>query len=118
MGASCVKDLVKVRILPNDDRTFQIRASMKDEDKVGVLLFLAQNVNVFAWSPYEVLGVDPEFIVHQLNMDLLSPHPLKKQKPRRSTKKHVEAVRQEVKRLKEVGAIKEVSFRNGSQILQ
>ena len=62
--------------------------------------------------------MDPEFIVHQLNMDLLSPHPLKKQKPRRSTKKHVEAVRQEVKRLKEVGAIKEVSFRNGSQILQ
>ena len=48
MGASCVKDLVKVRILPNDDRSFQIRASMKDEDKVGMLLFLAQNVNVFA----------------------------------------------------------------------
>ena len=75
MGASCAEDLVKVRILPNDDRSFQIRASMKDEDKVGMLLFLAQNVNVFAWSPYEVLGVDPEFIVHRLNVDPLFPPP-------------------------------------------
>ena len=75
MGASCVKDLVKVRTLPNDDRSFQIRASMKDEDKVGMLLFLAQNVNVFAWSPYEVLRVDPEFIVHRLNVDPLFPPP-------------------------------------------
>ena len=36
--------------------------------------------------------------------------PPKKQKPRRSAKEHVEAVKQEVKRLKEVGAINEVFF--------
>ena len=75
MGASYTEDLVKVRILPNDDRSFQIRARMKDEDKVGMLLFLAQNVNVFSWSPYEVPGVDHKFIVHQLNVDPLSPPP-------------------------------------------
>ena len=34
-----------------------------------MLLFLLQNVDVFAWSPYEVPGVDPEFIVHKLNVD-------------------------------------------------
>ena len=53
-------------------------------------------------------GVDPEFIVHRLNVDPLFPP--KKQKPRRSAKEHVEAVKQEVKRLKEVGAINEVFF--------
>ena len=37
---------------------------MKDEDRVGMLLFLTQNVDVFAWSPYDVLEVDPKFIVH------------------------------------------------------
>ena len=42
---------------------------MKDEDRVGVLLFLIQNIDVFVWSPYEVLGVDPEFIVHRLNVN-------------------------------------------------
>ena len=48
MGASCAKDLVKVRILLDDDRSFHIGASMKDEDRVELLLFLVQNVDVFA----------------------------------------------------------------------
>ena len=55
-----------------------------------------------------MLGVDPEFIVHKLNID--PPFPPKKQKPRRSAKEHVKAVGQEVKRLKEARAIKEVFF--------
>ena len=46
---------------------------MKDEDRVGMLLFLIRNVNVFAWSLYEVLGVDLVFIVHKLNVDPLFP---------------------------------------------
>ena len=41
-------------------------------------------------------------------MDLL--YPPKKQKPRRSAKEHIKAVRQEVKRLKEAKAIKEIFF--------
>ena len=53
---------------------------------------------MFAWSPYEVLEVDPEFIVHKLNVDPSFLH--KKQKLRRSAKEHVEAVRSEVRRLK------------------
>ena len=73
MGASGAENLIQVTILPDDDRSFQIGASMTDEDRVEMLLFLVQNVNVFAWSPYEVLGVDPEFIVHKLNVDPLSP---------------------------------------------
>ena len=73
MRASGAENLIQVTILPDDDRSFQIGASMTDEDRVEMLLFLVQNVNVFAWSPYEVLGVDPEFIVHKLNVDPLSP---------------------------------------------
>ena len=60
---------------------------MKDEDRVQVLLFLTQIIDVFAWNPYEGPGVDPEFIVHKLNVD--PSYPSKKQKPRRSTKDHV-----------------------------
>ena len=74
---------------------------MSNKDKVEMLLLWVQNVDVFAWSPYEVLGVDSEFIVHRLNVDPLFPP--KKQKPRRSAKEHVEAVKQEVTWLKEVG---------------
>ncbi|XP_050281619.1 uncharacterized protein LOC126722504 [Quercus robur] len=81
---------------------------VKDEKRIEMLLFLVQNVDVFTWSSYEVLGVDPEFIVHKLNVDPL--YLPKKQKPRRSAKEHIDVVRQEIKRLKEVGAIKEIFF--------
>ena len=66
MGAKCAKELIRVRILLNVDRYFQVGASIKDEDRVETLLFLIHNVDVFAWSPYEVPGVDPEFIVTSL----------------------------------------------------
>ena len=46
---------------------------MSNKDKVEMLLLWVQNVDVFAWSPYEVLGVDSEFIVHRLNVDPLFP---------------------------------------------
>ena len=52
--------------------------------------------------------MDLEFIVHKLNVDSLCPP--KKQKLRRAAKEHVEAVRQEVKKLKEAEAIKEIFF--------
>ena len=40
MGASCAKEPLRVKILPDVDRYFQIGASLKDKDKVGMLLFL------------------------------------------------------------------------------
>ena len=108
MRASCVEELIRVKILPDVNQYLQIGASVGDQDKVEMLLFLVQNVDVFAWSPYKVPRVDPEFIVHKLNVD---PSFLpKKQKPRRLAKEHVEAVRQEVGRLKEARAIKEIFF--------
>ena len=79
-----------------------------------MLLFLIQNVDVFAWSPYKVPGMDPEFIVHKLNMD--PSFPPKKQKLRRSAKKHVEAVRSEVQRLRVARVIRKPFFRNGWRI--
>ena len=81
---------------------------MKDCDKIKMLLFLIRNVDMFAWSPYEVPEVDPEFIVHKLNVN--PSFPPKKQKPRRSAKEHVEVVRSKLRRLREAGAIKETFF--------
>ena len=106
--AGCAKELVKVKILPDTNKYFQVGASMSNEERVQVLLFLIQNMDVFAWNPYEVLGVDPGFIIHKINVD--PSYPPKKQKPRRSAKNHVEAVRQKVEKLKEAGAIRETFF--------
>ena len=64
---------MRVRILPDDDKSFLIGASVKDKKRVEMFLFLVQNVDVFAWSLYEMSEVDLEFIVHKLNMDPLYP---------------------------------------------
>ena len=49
-----VEEVLKVRILPDTDRYFQIGTSMNDRERVEMLLFLLQNVDVFVWNPYEV----------------------------------------------------------------
>ena len=69
MEVDCAKETLKIKIFLDVDRYFQVGVSLNNDDKVGMLLFLVQNVDVFAWSPYEVPGVDPEFIVHRLNVD-------------------------------------------------
>ena len=107
-GVDSAKDLVKVSILPYENMSFQIGASLRQEEQVDLLLILVQNMDVFAWSSYDVPGVNPEFITHKLNVDSLFPP--KKQKPRRSAKPHVEVVKQEVERLKQARAIQEVFF--------
>ena len=38
---------MKVRIFPDTDRYFQIGTSMNDWEKVEMLLFLLQNVDIF-----------------------------------------------------------------------
>ena len=70
--------------------------------------FLKENVDVFAWSAYEALGLDPNFICHHLNVNpSITP---KRQLPRRPSKEHTEAVRNEVTKLKQAEAIKEVFY--------
>ena len=63
---------------------------------------------MFTWDAYEALGVDPSFICHHLNVNpSIIP---KRQPPRRPSKEHVEAVKNEVTKLKQAGAIKKVFY--------
>ena len=55
---------------------------------------------------YEAPGIDPSFICHHLNVNpSITP---KRQPPQRPSKEHAEVVRNEVTKLKQAGAIKEV----------
>ena len=64
------------------------------------------NIDIFAWNAYEAPGVDPEFICNHLKVNPLIT--LRKQPHRRPSKEHTEVVREEVTKLKQAGAIKEV----------
>ena len=77
-------------------------------EKAELVKFLKANIGVFAWNVYDVLGIDPKLACHQLNVNLEAvPH---KQPPQRSSKDHVEAVKTEVNKLKQVGAIREIFY--------
>ena len=100
------EDLVKITIGDDPKKFFQVGSELPQQEKEELVEFLKQNIDVFAWNTYEAPGVDPEFFFHYLNVNpLVTP---KKQFPRRPSKEHAEAVRREVTKLKQAGAIKEV----------
>ena len=102
------EDLVKITIGDDPEKFFQVRSQLPQQEKEELVEFLKWNIDVFAWNTYEAPGVDPDFICHHLNVNLLVIP--KKQLPRRPSKEHAEAVRQEVTKLKQAGAIKEVFY--------
>ena len=102
------EDLEKVVVGDNPERFFQIGAQMPLLEKEQLVNLLRRNVDVFTWDAYEALGVDPSFICHHLNVNpSITP---RRQPPRRPSKEHVEAVKNEVTKLKQAGAIKEVFY--------
>ena len=78
------------------------------QEKEELIQFLKRNIDVFAWNAYEAPRVDPNFICHHLNVNSsITP---KKQPHRRSSKDHSDAIKDEVIKLKQAGAIKEVFY--------
>ena len=102
------EDLEKVVVEDDPEKLFQVGAQMPLLEKEQLVEFLRKNVDVFAWNAYEAQGVDPNFICHHLNVNpFIIP---RRQPPRRPSKEHAEAVKNEVTKLKQAGAIKEVFY--------
>ena len=99
---------MKVTIGDDLEKFFQIGSQLPQQEREELIEFLKQNIDVFSWNTYEAPRVDPEFICHNLNVNpLVAP---KKQLSRRPSKEYVEVVREEVAKLKQAGAIKEVFY--------
>ena len=100
------EDLEKVVIGDDLERFFQIGAQIPLQEKEQLVELLRRNVDVFAWDAYEAPRLNPKFICHHLNVN---PSVTPKRQPHwRPSKEHVEAVKSEVTKLKQAGAIKEV----------
>ena len=67
---------------------------------------LRRNVDMFAWDAYEAPRVDPNFICHHLNVNLSIIS--RRQPPQHLSKEHVEAIKNDITKLKLARAIKEV----------
>ena len=105
--AKC-EDLEKIVVNDDPEKFFQVGSQLPPKEKEELVEFLKRNVDVFAWSAYESPGVNPSFICHHLNVN--SSVTSKKQPHWRSSKDHFDAVKDEVMKLKQAGAIKEVFY--------
>ena len=102
------EELEKIVINDDSEKFFQVGAQLPPREKEELIVFLKRNINVFAWSAYEALRVDLNFICHHLNVNPSVIH--KRQPPRRSSKDHSNAVKNEIIKLKQTGAIKKVFY--------
>ena len=90
------------------EKFFQVGAQLPTHEKQVLIEFLQDNVDIFSWDACKAPGIYPDFICHHLNVNpSITP---RKQRPRRSSRDHYEAVKEEVIKLKRAGAIKEVFY--------
>lgn len=73
-----------------------------------MLVFLKNNLENFSWSTFEAPRIELEFMYHHLNVNpTIMPT---RQQPQGSSNEHAEAVKEEVNKLKQARAIKEVFY--------
>ena len=65
------EELETVTFLSDPEKYFKIGRELSLANRTELINFLTSNMDVFAWDPYEVPGVDPDYIQHRLNVD---PH--------------------------------------------
>ena len=92
------EDLEKIVVGDDPEKFFHVGAQLPPQEKEELIEFLKRNVDVLAWSACKASGVHPSFIYHHLNVNpSVTP---KRQPPRRSSKDHSDAVKDEVIKLK------------------
>ena len=112
--AKC-EDLETVVVGDDPEKFFQVGAQLPPQETKELIEFLRKNVDVFAWNAYKAPGMDPSFICHHLNVNpFVTP---KKQLPRRSSKDHSDAVKNEVMNLNRQGLSRKYFTLNGWPIL-
>ncbi|KAL0402119.1 UNVERIFIED_CONTAM: hypothetical protein Slati_4241800 [Sesamum latifolium] len=74
------EELLNIEIMPeNPNKTTRIGSHLDEEAKKEVTLCLQRNADIFAWTPQDLEGIDPQVITHHLNIDP-SYKPIKQRK--------------------------------------
>lgn len=51
------------------ERYFLLGSSLSEKEASELFQFLKKNIDVFAWSVHEMLGIDPNVIQHRLRVN-------------------------------------------------
>ncbi|XP_072064468.1 uncharacterized protein [Arachis hypogaea] len=101
-------DLEKVILNSNDNHVTYISSSLPASIKRHITDILQINADLFAWTPADMSGIDPNFICHKLQIDP-KIRPIAQKKRIMGNEKR-SAYLEETKKLLEAGFIKELRF--------
>ncbi|KAL0454584.1 UNVERIFIED_CONTAM: hypothetical protein Slati_0797600 [Sesamum latifolium] len=94
-------------IVGEPSKTMRIGSSMSKAIETLMIELLRESADLFAWSPSDFRGIDPEVIVHRLNVNPMV-RPVKQKK--RSFGVENRIIEEEVNKLKEAGYVSEVQY--------
>ncbi|KAL0402082.1 UNVERIFIED_CONTAM: hypothetical protein Slati_4238100 [Sesamum latifolium] len=101
--------MLNIQIIPGDpNKTTRIGSHLGEEAKKGITLCLQRNAEIFAWTPQDLEGIDPQVITHHLNIDP-NYKPIK-QKKRHFGPEKDKIIQAEVNKLMAAGHIEEIQF--------
>ncbi|XP_074371492.1 uncharacterized protein LOC141712443 [Apium graveolens] len=89
----------------NPSKVLKVGSRLDDEMRGSLTRFLIVNLDVFAWSHSDMIGIDPEVMCHRLNIFPNCKGIRQKRRP--VSGERAIALKEEVDRLLEVGLIKE-----------
>ena len=90
-----IEELEEVNIDPKEaSRVVKVGKNLDGKRKKELVNFLQENLDVFAWSHEDMVGISPNVIMHTLNLD--KNVPAKSQKRRRLGTIQAEAFEEEV----------------------
>ena len=103
------EELEPVPFDDNPEHLAYIGSNLEEDLRSLLTHFLKHNKDVFAWKQADMEGIDPAIITHRLNVSP-SFKPVK-QKRRSFAPKRQKAINEEVDKLLQAGAIREVEYR-------
>ncbi|KAL5545054.1 hypothetical protein UlMin_008838 [Ulmus minor] len=104
-----IEELTEVPLFDDEpEKTCKIGSALTGQFKEDLIIFLREHRDVFAWSHEDMPGIDPNVIVHRLNID---PNfkPIK-QKRRTFNAERYMAINTEVDKLLKAGFIEEANY--------
>ena len=90
------------------DRKVLVGSDAPDSVKPNLVSFLKTKMSCFAWSHFDMTGIDADIITHKLNIDK-SFKPVQQKRRKFAAERH-EIINQEVDKLLDMGMIREVMY--------
>ncbi|XP_072074644.1 uncharacterized protein [Arachis hypogaea] len=101
-------ELEKIPLMPKAELFTYISRALEGEERARLIRVLQDNVDLFAWTPTDMLGIDPNIICHKLAINKTSK-PIA-QKKRNLREEKMKVALEETKKLLNAGFIKELRF--------